>query len=112
MFFFLKCHLKKSHFAEIRNGNEANGLTRGASYPVGEVRTQSGVEAAPLVCALLALLNDVAGDDAATVAGRRLPEERDGVLGLVMEVQVEGRAGPLCNTFGFRASEIARLGER
>lgn len=57
-------------------------------YPVGEVRTQSGVAAQPLVGALVTFLDDVAGDHAATVASGRLPGQRHGRLDLVAVVQV------------------------
>lgn len=68
-----------------------------SSYAVAEVRTQSGVAAKPLVGAIVAFLNDVAGDHAATVADRRLPGQCDRCLDLVAEVQVQRWAWPLCS---------------
>lgn len=63
-------------------------------YPVGKVRTQPGVAAQPLVSAIFTLLNDVAGDHAATVANRGFPGQRDRRLDLVTEVQIQRRARP------------------
>lgn len=55
-------------------------------YSVGEVRTQSGVAAQPLVSAVFTFLNDVASDRAAAVANRGFPGQRDSRLDLVTEV--------------------------
>lgn len=81
---FFKCCFKKLEKAKLC-----------APYPVGEVRTQSGVAAEPLVSAVIALLDYVAGDHAAAVAGGRLPGQCDRCLDLVAEVQVQRRARPL-----------------
>lgn len=67
------------------------------AYPVGEVRTQSGVAAEPLVSAVITFLNDVAGDHAAAVAGGRLPGQCDRRLDLIAEVWVQRRAWSLCS---------------
>lgn len=67
-----------------------------AAYPVGEVRTQSGVAAEPLVRAVLTFLNDVSCNHAATVVYGRLPGQRDCCLDLVTKVQVQRWARPLC----------------
>lgn len=66
-------------------------------YAVGQVRTQSGVAAEPLVGAVVAFLNDVASDHAAAVADRRLPGQCDCRLYLVAEVQVQRWARPFCS---------------
>lgn len=57
-------------------------------YSVGEVRTQSGVAAQPLVSAVFTLLDDVASDHAAAAANRSFPGQHDSRLDLVTEVQI------------------------
>lgn len=64
-------------------------------YSVGEIWAQPGVAAQPLVSALFTLLNDVTSDDAAAVANRGFPGQRDSRLDLVTEVQIQRRARPV-----------------
>ena len=64
-------------------------------YPVGEVLAEPGVAAEPLVWSFITLLDDVAGDHAASITSGGLPEEGHSSLGLLTVVQVQRRTWPL-----------------